>query len=309
MRLKILGVVAAIILLLAAGPLLASGPQTAWPNPARLGAQGVAVCLVERPEGGFLIYWMAHQQGLAAASSADGLVWNNEESFFLPELSPGEMRSNPWVFLNLAGQYRMIYEIRDQVGNRRFYSAVSDDGLNFRTEGLVMAGEPEDLSPQGTVFLSVPDGLRLDDGNLRMYFVSDGSSIRSAVSADDGLTWVRDPGVRASDRVDPAILALPNGGYRLFCVEFGFGPQQARHIYYADAADGLNFTFQEEVASSPEPDQLTLDPEIIRPAQGNCRLYFSYGPTEGPGDIYCATAPDTWSLELYPVVRPERGLK
>jgi len=53
------------------------------------------------------------------------------------------------------GGYRAYY-----MGKGGIVSALSTDGLEFTREGMVMAGEEEDLAPVGgTVFLSVPTGV------------------------------------------------------------------------------------------------------------------------------------------------------
>ena len=143
--------------------------------------------MVEREGGGYLSYRMAFPSGMTAAASADGLVWTEEPGFAPPRDETGRFITNPWVFRLEDGRYRMIYEIQDGNGDRRLYSAISDQGLLFQPEGLVLAGQEEDRDPgEGFMFLSVPTGYRLPDGTLRMFFVSRGDRIKSALSRTKG---------------------------------------------------------------------------------------------------------------------------
>ena len=145
------------------------GFETDWRNVAESGLTGVSMAVVELPQGGYHSYRMDGPLGMAAAFSQDGLTWTGLEGFVPPLPGEGLFVSNPWVFITTDGNFRMIYEARDEAGNRRLYSALSPDGLAFTNEGLVMAGDEEDLSPPQTeMFLSVPTGLRLPDGSLRM---------------------------------------------------------------------------------------------------------------------------------------------
>ncbi|MBW2619021.1 MAG: hypothetical protein JRC92_09115 [Deltaproteobacteria bacterium] len=287
------------------GESVATEVETAWQNQTPLGLSGVALAILERPAGGYLAYWMGGMRGMTAASSSDGLAWSIEDGFSLPPLEPDQMTStNPWVFATLDGRFRMIYEIQDLSNNRRLYSAVSLDGLIFNAEGLVMAGGAEDLNPfDQAIFLSVPAGLRLADGSLRMYFVSTGDHTASALSYDDGLSWLRDTGFRVSYGVDPAIVVLPEGGLRMIYVDWTEAYRVMR-ILYADSADGLNFTYQGIIAATQNQAAMLIDPETIFTEDGALRLYYSYG-SEEQTQIYTATAPGDWSLSLFPVNPPE----
>ncbi len=282
------------------------GFVTDWREAALSGLNGVSLAVVEKEEGGYLSYRMDGPHGMAAASSADGLNWTAEPGFAPPLAQAGEFASNPWVFRLEDGRFRMVYEIQNQDGNRRLYSALSDDGLVFENEGLVMAGDGEDLGPSGTaVFLSVPTGYRLPDGTLRMFFVSQGDRIRSALSRDEGLTWTKDEGVRMRSAVDPCLLPLEDGGLRLLYVDWS-PLYRVRRILYADSADGLNFTHQGPVVTSNSltGETMMVDPELVGLADGGLRLYFSFGRgMEIP--IYTALPPRDWPLWTYPLNRPD----
>jgi len=308
-RMLVLGLLVGALIFSLSGPVwgepMETEVETAWQNQAPLGLSGVAFAIVERPAGGYLAYWMGGMRGMTAASSSDGLAWSVEDGFSLPPLEPDQMTStNPWVFATEDGRFRLIYEIQDQSNNRRLYSAVSDDGLIFSAEGLVMAGGAGDLNPYDqAIFLSVPAGLRLADGSLRMYFVSTGDHTASALSYDDGLSWLRDTGFRVSYGVDPAIVVLPDGGLRMIYVDWAEA-YRVKRILYADSADGLIFTYQGVIAATQNQTAMLIDPETIYTADGALRLYYSYG-SEEQTQLYTATAPGDWSLGLFPVNPPQ----
>jgi hypothetical protein len=286
--------------------------NTDWSDVAETGLSGVSFALLELPSGELRAYWMGGEHGMAAATSSDGgLTWTMEQDFNPPRPGPDQvMTSNPWVFLTTDNRFRMIYEIQDQDRNRRLYSAISDDGLNFQPEGIVMSGDQDDMtqSPNpeedSVIFLSVPTGLRLADGGLRMYFVSAGDRIRSAVSRDDGLTWERDAGVRMLDAVDPCLTTLPNGGYRMFYVDWR-EEYRTKRIWFADSLDGLTFVEQGLIAWTEDKDTALIDPEIYIAPQGSPRLFYSFGAWDAIG-IYTAVAPADWSREIFPLKQPEQ---
>ncbi len=120
------------------------------------------------------------------------------------------MVSNPAVFETKDGKYRMIYEgskwAKDEKGGhyqteRRLYSANSDDGLTWVSEQGVRFQDTGDGKP-GELFTSVPDIIRLPDNRLRMYYTR-GATSATALSDDDGLTWIKETNLelqRSRDR-------------------------------------------------------------------------------------------------------------
>ena len=279
-------------------PVRAPAVSTSWEDLTDTGLVGVAFCVVELPDGGYRGYYMGGG-GMVSALSTDGVNWTPEEGQRLSPIGGDEwMVTNPWVFLTTDSRFRMIYEGQDEIGNRRFFSAISSDGLEFTREGMVMAGDEEDLAPVGgTVFLSVPDGVRLSDSSLRMYFVSSGDCIRSARSTDEGLTWTRDDGMRLPAAVDPAILLLPNGNYRMLYTDW-IEESRLKRILYANSADGLEFTpVEETVVEVSDPAYMVMDPEVIYDENGRVRLFFSYPDLAG-APIYTCLAPSGWESNL-----------
>ncbi len=316
---------------LLARPVLALEVTTDWQeadSPA--GVEGVSFAVLKLPQGGYLAYYMAMANGMQALSSDDGILWSAVEGFVPPRVE-GEQDlivSNPWVFQTSDGRYRMIFEVQQSDGTRLLHSAISDDALVFTYEGVVMSGSEEDRCPSqdadssgsppfaardqdpaGKIFLSVPTGFRQDDGSLRMYFVSRGDSIATAVSYDDGLTWERAPGYCLQDAVDPAVVILPGGGYRMYYTDWQW-LYRTKRVGYADSSDGVSFTPQGWIVSLASYQGVIVDPEVPdhRPGQEERAVMFlSYGDDMESVAVHRLLAPEGWSWDLYPAVRPDSG--
>ncbi len=193
--------------------------------------------------------------------------------------------TNNWVFKS-GDKYKMVYE-KDIDDTRELYIAESSDGLKFINPKLIIAGDSEDInSNSGKVFLSVPDGIILDNNTIRMYFVSDGSDIRSAYSNDNGNTWIKDSGIRISNGVDPCIMKFSSGKYRM--VYTGWDninhSLQAKSILYADSDDGLKFGKGKTILSINTSNKYSgysiVDPEIVKLSDNNYKLLVTYSEND-----------------------------
>jgi hypothetical protein len=158
------------------------------------------------------------------------------------------------------GRYRLFYyeghfvEPRSpNEGPHLIFSAISEDGLNFKIERQLIAVEtvtdPSVVQlandrwlmalSQGTRTLladsddgydfeltgvvvelgGVPELAILADGNVRLYVTAGG--IKSVVSHDDGQTWAVEPGTRLSSSqggilADPSLITTSDGRWVLF---------------------------------------------------------------------------------------------
>lgn len=136
-------------------------------------------------------------------------------------------------------------------------SAVSDDGLMFRTEpGIRLAPQP--ALPHMSLRVIAPTITQCVAGRWRMYFESRGPADRptvicSAVSSDM-LQWELEEGVRLQNLGGvggPRYLQLPDGRGRLYCCSSEFGPggiasgqRISTSVISAVTSDGLNFEFE-----------------------------------------------------------------
>ena len=133
-------------------------------------------------------------------------------------------------------------------------SAVSDDGLVFRTEpGIRLAPRPE--LPHVSLRVIAPTITSCADGRWRMYCESRGPANRptvicSAVSSDL-LHWELEDGIRLETPGGvggPRYLKLSDGCGRLYCFNSKFGPggpgcgeRLSTRVISARTSDGLHF--------------------------------------------------------------------
>ncbi len=113
-----------------------------------------------------------------------------------------------------------------------------------------------------------------------MYYVtSNGPSrngIASAISSD-GLNFLREPGLRMTNWVDPAIIRLPSGQYWMLGLAGLPQPGAPSPIRAAHSADGLNFAVDSEIlvtASGAGEANGIFDPTVIAIGQGRNRVYY-----------------------------------
>lgn len=129
---------------------------------------------------------------------------------------------------------------------------------------------------------SVPDGVRMPDGTLRIYYVN-GADGALWVARMDGQTVtpigpIRVDGVeRPAGVVDPDALALPDGRIRLFYLS-GFGPPgsaSARAMCVAESADGERFSVVGRAIRFSA--DLTTDPSVAPLPDGSWLMAASRG--------------------------------
>lgn len=136
-------------------------------------------------------------------------------------------------------------------------SATSDDGLSFSHDGRVLLEHA-----------SVPAAIALPDGRIRLYYV-DASQMPENVNCADsrdegrsfsvlGCTIAGRAGIKA---VDPSIVALPDGRYRLYYYASPADPGAAgtHAIHAAISSDGVRFVEEGKVFEYPG----LVDPDVF----------------------------------------------
>lgn len=162
-----------------------------------------------------------------------------------------------------SGGFRLFYTA---VGPAKPYpfcqgyilSAVSDDGLAFRTEpGIRVAPRP--AVPYMSLRLVGPTVTPCAGGRWRMYFeargLADQSTVICSAISCDMLRWDHEPGIRLqgmSGVGGPRYVPLPDGRGRLYCFASECGPRgsgrsdgsRSQNVVSAITDDGLNFAFE-----------------------------------------------------------------
>lgn len=162
-----------------------------------------------------------------------------------------------------AGGFRLFYTAVGpakpyQVCQGYILSAISDDGLVFRTEpGIRLAPQPE--VPYMCLRVIGPTVTPCAGGRWRMYFEARGTADQSTVICSaiscDMLRWDHEAGIRLqgmSGVGGPRYLPLPDGRGRLYCFASEFGPRgsersgapHSQNVVSAITDHGLNFQFE-----------------------------------------------------------------
>jgi hypothetical protein len=237
----------------------------------------------------------------SANSSLEGTAISSDGFVFSVE-AEGTVRgtSLDTTILNLGDCFRIFY-LEQQRSSSIVISAIvktatSEDGLNF-SHGVSTAYAGGDSDNQ---LVGVPDEIILADGTIRMFYVGDAygkNNVRSAVSYDQGLTFTFEAGNICGDDaeggggntyIDPDILQLPNGRYRLYVMH-------THKIYSFSSADGLVFTLDEGIRLQPSdfvsPEVTALyDPEAILLPDNTIRLFCGATDADSNQFIVSATA-------------------
>ena len=215
----------------------------------------------------------------------------------------------PCIVRHPSGGFRLFYTA---VGPEKPYracqgyilSAISDDGLTFRTEpGIRLAPQPE--LPHMSLRVLAPTVAPRTDGGWRMYFEARGAADRptaicSAIS-DDMLHWEHEDGIRLQSPGGlggPRYLPLPDGGGRLYCFSSEFGPggrasgqRLSQGVVSARTYNGLDFDFEPGYRLQSDQEEydtggITAAEVIPPPAAGdNWTLFFSAWQDVPPGAV------------------------
>ena len=112
----------------------------------------------------------------------------------------------------------------------------------------------------------------LPDGRVRIYYVTAAKmehGIGSAISSD-GLNFVKEPGLRVPNLVDPALIKIGNK-YVLFgaSIDERFAALP-KGIYYLESSDGLEFG---EPVAVFQTDNV-YDPSVLKIDENTVRVFY-----------------------------------
>ncbi|MBI4152699.1 hypothetical protein HY495_03240 [Candidatus Woesearchaeota archaeon] len=234
-----------------------------------------SVPFVQKLKDGRTRLYYCNNQGILSAISKDGLAFTKEQGV---RISPGmgfELQVCDPTIVDLPnGKIRMYYKGANSLAGgpgqsiHKIYSAVSTDGLTFQKEGLRI--DSETSGDNG--WASVPDAIILPDGRVRMYYVTAAEiehGIGSAISSD-GLNFVKEPGIRIKNLVDPALVKMGDK-FLLFAASiderFASVP---KGIYYLESSNGLDFS--EPIAVFQAAD--VYDPSVLKIDERTIRIFY-----------------------------------
>ncbi len=136
-------------------------------------------------------------------------------------------------------------------GRFRLLTATSEDGLTFTPTGNLIMDQA-----------NVPDMVLDENGRLFLYFtgwqLGDRQNVTAVAISDDlGKTWVfkylQLEGFDRAPLVDPDIVLLPDGTFRLFGTSvISQNPANKLGIVYAEGTDGIHFTKMGTALEAPD---------------------------------------------------------
>ena len=232
----------------------------------------------------------------------------------------------PNVIALADGGYRMYYtQILPRAGfpagandydnsTTRILSATSQDATAWNPEAGVRLGPRE--GGAGAFRVVSPEVVPLADasGRMRMYYEcspgpqSRDSTLRSAVSADAGLTWTVEPGVRFGKPDEsfnaPRLVFLEDGRCRLYC-----SLREAGIISAVSEDGGLQFVREPglRIARGGAYDTLTaFAPEVLRIEEAGYRMYYAGYSALNRAYVLTAVSDDglNWQKDPEPVIAP-----
>ena len=258
---------------------------------------GAIPYVLKLKDGGYRMYYCGMSApGILSAISSDGLEFIKESGVRLSPVGGNESVVCDPTLVDLPdGRVRMYYKGGTGGGGggpsesiHRIYSAVSNDGLNFQREGLVVDSE---ISGDGG-FASVPAAIRLPDSRVRLYYVSNSSYVGHGVVSrisSDGINFTPES-TKVAAFVDPEITTLPNQRVLLVASTIPVLPKGIKApvpagIYAFVSSDGINFGDPIKLVAD---GKIWIDPAIIKTGEKTYRLYY-WSPNENPNLIHSAT--------------------
>jgi len=243
-----------------------------WEKDGGSRISGGSVPYVHALKNGKVRLYYCNSDGILSAISDDGMSFTKEQGTRISKGTGFESNvCDPTIVYLPDGRTRMYYKGANNQNAgpgqsiHKIYSAISSDGLTFQKEGLRIDSETN--GDNG--WASVPDAIILSDGRVRIYYVTASGmehGIGSAISSD-GLSFVKEEGLRVPNLVDPALVKIGDR-YVLFAASIDERfTALPKGIYYLESSDGLKFgeavtVFQEEDVY--DPSVLKIDEKTVR---------------------------------------------
>lgn len=267
--------------------------------------------------GGFRLFYMGHGRAsphgtigrILSARSDDGITWTKEGGVRIDNSEGAEARAlSPCALRSKGGGLRMYFEAygREDGAASLILSARSDD------EGLTFVREPGVRMQIDGARVGSPRALLLEGDRVRLYFhvypeplgsgIACGNHVESAV-ADDGLAFVREPGVRIPQTIDPRertatycanVIRLDGDRVRAFYGAWNDDDPRRGAIMTALSDDGgLSFVKHPDPVIAPDGPldaSFASEPCVFVDGLGHPRMVYEACDTKGVTRILAATA-------------------
>lgn len=252
-----------------------------WVRSDKVIAQATSTDTHKLADGTYRMYSM-FSGGIAYADSKDALSFEKPILTGITEDS-GMMISNPSVLQISDNDWIMVYEqaptktpgqMQGKPGassQRNLYLATSTDGKKFSKVGVAI-----DSSKEDNFFASVPDLIKLPDGKIKMYYVSGGEAIGSAISSDNGRSWTRESGYRLENNaVDPDVLVKTANGKTQYVMYYSILSGSGNKIMKSTSTDGLKWSEGTEILKVSSSSNSIIDPDVVEMGTNQYRMFFA----------------------------------
>jgi hypothetical protein len=221
-------------------------------------------------------------------STDHGVTWTFLGNAYMRNLTIKPVDPTGFAINNSIVLYLVDLDSLTQPVPQIIYRATSTDGVNL--------DQPQPVYTQTDTMVD-PVVLPMQDGTFRLYVPSK-EGIISAISSD-GLTFVREEGVRITEGGMPGALLLPDGRVRIFLCLGG--------ILSDISDDGLNFSRENGMRIPPSPKTALDNPQPVRLRDGSYLMLYQSADDASLGqpdawrkDIHLATSTDgyNWTTNL-----------
>ena len=239
----------------------------------------------------YYMYFSA-SSGIWVTSSIDGITWVTPQSTGITDTGT----TDPVVLRLSDNSYMMIYGILSG-STERLYRATSTDGKNFtKYTGPLSSGAVFIADSSQEDYVSSPDTLYINSTTIRMYYAagSTSSSLYSATSTDEGITWAKEGSITLSSgpiggqTLSPDVVKLPDGTFRmLFATPPAGTASGSLRIRSATSTDGRSFTLESGSRVTPSGSIPTLcDPDslLMIGSTTKYRIYYGGSYSDGTAD-------------------------
>ncbi|MCB0340229.1 MAG: exo-alpha-sialidase, partial [Bdellovibrionales bacterium] len=224
---------------------------------------------------------------IATSTSADGLTWSSPQTITGITLDSLATHTNPSAVQLSDDSFVLIYQRVKHISSAgvdfdSLYRGISNDGSSFTLPSEFS------LSLGDTSMHSSPSLVSIDSSTMRLYYESL-SSIKSAISTDNGATWSDEGDITINGNSDnfapypsdPSVIIWNDNRYRIFFSSPMSTSDSNSHIFSAVSEDGRTFQIEQGPILSPSDSTKNLyQPDVISLSGGGYRLYFTTVDTE-----------------------------
>lgn len=253
-------------------------PQEKWAAEEKIRIDsGISPDVIRLSDGTWKMYYTVNE-GVVSAFSQNGLDWNKDAGVRIQAEFHSKDQAkvgSPTIIKLAKGGFRMFYEGCDEKQTKfAIFSAISTDGVDWKKE----QGKRLEMKNRFNQSIAAsPDVVATKEGDLYMY-ISDGDTIRMAVSSDEGKTW-REHGISGLPEacLDPTAIIMSDGMYRMYFAKSASSERLVNaKVLSARSPNGFDWTVEGGIRVAAEKGAtMVLDPDVVMVSLGKMRMYYT----------------------------------